>query len=97
PGCALFPYTTLFRSAGGVDVGDGVLGGRREVGARDHRSLTDPNRRGVGEEGRLHVVRPTVGVCAVAVDVVIGSVGPVTGSVATIDRKSTRLNSSHVK
>src|SRR5690606_34278163 len=72
------------RVAGGVDVGDGDLGGRREVGARDRHCLTDPNRRGVGEQSHLHVARLTVGVGAVAVAVVIGSVGPVTGSVATI-------------
>src|SRR3712207_8115447 len=67
PRSTLFPYTTLFRSAGR----------RRDVVVRPRGG--DGERRGI----ELH-------------EVVGGGAVRVTGAVDVEDRKSTRLNSSHV-
>src|SRR5690606_39782576 len=92
PVATLFPYTTLFRSPGG----DGLAGPRlrRGPGLPDRppralpRGRRTPGRRGQGllrlrDEGR------TGG------DARGGARGE--GEAALQDRKSTRLNSSHVK
>src|SRR3712207_7785834 len=86
PRSTLFPYTTLFRSAGGLAVG--------EVGPeRGGLALVRP----VGEERRLEVVDGEahwregrrVGEGAGVEVVVLGQ------RVREADRKSTRLKSSH--
>src|SRR5207302_2530623 len=85
PRSPLFPYTTLFRS---IDVSD-VQPPREELrervqgGARRSRVVVRPEDRNTARPGV-----ETLGVCANDV--------PTPGR-AVLDRKSTRLNSSHVK
>src|SRR5690606_42140633 len=76
PSSPRFPYTTLFRSLGGVE-------GR--IGAEGFRGRLQPLLfgRGIGAQGVLDAR------AELAQDAV--------GNVGRIDRKSTRLNSSHVK
>src|SRR5690606_39580754 len=83
PTCPLFPYTTLFRSAGtGAGGARGLpqaCGDLRRIGPRQDRA-DPPHRRGVRAARRVgDRARPEQ------------RPGP------PRDRKSTRLNSSHVK
>src|SRR5687768_17988692 len=73
PRSTLFPYTTLFRSVGGVDVGgdQGAVLGPLAVAERAERK----------DAGQLHLELDV----AVLVEV----------PEEAVDRKSTRLNSSH--
>src|SRR5690554_7424716 len=80
-GSTLFPYTTLFRSAGPLDSHAGVQAGQqgldlggarlRQVGLAQHDAVRDR-----GLLGGLRLARQRLGAG---------------------DRKSTRLNSSHVR
>src|SRR5690606_42137151 len=91
-GSARFPYTTLFRS----DCSAGAVGERRGV-ARGHGALRveggaqlgQPLGGGVRTEDGVEVDRHLAGVPLLVVD--LG------GDRDDLDRKSTRLNSSHVK
>src|SRR5690606_39668730 len=84
----LFPYTTLFRSDAGLlaqaqlQVLDSLA---LELLANLRRDLRERRRLGV-----THVVEP---------DHVVAELGAdrLAGGLALVDRKSTRLNSSHVK
>src|SRR5256885_12812069 len=81
PKSTLFPYTTLFRSSlERLQVG----GDRADVVARDHRRWHD--------HARLVVARVRDPVDEVR----FGVVDRGAGQRAAIDRKSTRLNSSHL-
>src|SRR3546814_7712859 len=91
----LFPYTTLFRSDVHVGLEDGIAAQRlaqRRPPLRIHRHAGGAARRGAGKvvaafpgfDERNAAEEPAVGVPP---DVVEG--------VETVDRKSTRLNSSH--
>src|SRR3712207_8434584 len=89
PRSTLFPYTTLFRSAG-VAAGDGVAfdGGfgaeRVEVDAHDAEDRVDrADAFAAGGEGGLGAQRDG------------RDVGRELGPDGDLDRKSTRLNSSH--
>src|SRR5690606_41207204 len=95
PRSSLFPYTTLFRSPeAGPDERDRLAGGRRvRVHAGEGRHLAD-----------AQVVAHVADAVAIAVGLVgVGGERAVVGLVghpvlvAVEDRKSTRLNSSHVK
>src|SRR5690606_41063753 len=96
PCAALFPYTTLFRSS--------MLGARpvAVVGSDEKAALV----RELGAETLINRTNQDVAAAALeatngeGVDAVYDAVGAATieGSLrATKDRKSTRLNSSHVK
>src|SRR5690606_41865733 len=94
-GSALFPYTTLFRSGrevigvGVVGVGlHPVVGGEQRVGVHQASIQSGPSRRfnrrtSASDSETLHRSTPAHSVAAFAW--------------GTRDRKSTRLNSSHVK
>src|SRR5436309_7810023 len=69
PRSTLFPYTTLFRSAGGEQ--------RTRVVARQRRAHSDPRADDVVPGRRVELAAE--------------------GAASSTDRKSTRLNSSHVK
>src|SRR5256885_17257071 len=91
PRSTLFPYTTLFRSAGFAFDGEHVAQGFFEqVGA------VQPGV-GFGDPGQL-VALPVGEVLGVlpqrVAGVLVGAGDP--GGVAPADRKSTRLNSSHL-
>src|SRR5947207_12598120 len=82
PTSTLFPYTTLFRSALGDRSAIAIDGGRGEVGLAaedDHGVVADAADRWPGVGGAHH----------------LGPQGRVAGTVPDVDRKSTRLNSSH--
>src|SRR3712207_6986147 len=79
PRSTLFPYTTLFRSAGAVIPGEPLGDHRVQVGLLDHAGV----RGGGGDEAIGHR-KPRCDQLA--------EVGPLA---AEEDRKSTRLNSSH--
>src|SRR5690606_41781608 len=87
PSSTLFPYTTLFRSpaGGGLRGGDGD---RHAVGAE-----RDPAGETLHDGHASSFVEDGAAICGVRnplkSDVVVGAV--------IADRKSTRLNSSHVK
>src|SRR5690606_41418334 len=91
----LFPYTTLFRSTELICDGDRVVGA---VVVRDGTPVRVRARRGVllaaGGFERNADMRARYGVPGDATDT-MGAPGN-TGA-AHLDRKSTRLNSSHVK
>src|SRR3712207_7582550 len=74
PRSTLFPYTTLFRSLVGVDVGSHRL---HERVAREHRQGDRDQRDDGGQAAHLHLLE----------DLRLGGL--------ELDRKSTRLNSSH--
>src|SRR3712207_7351163 len=79
PRSTLFPYTTLFRSAGGAGVG--ALAGRRhraELSAGDHEAQAGACVRGG---------------CLRLLDALLDLLDR--GGRLVLDRKSTRLNSSH--
>src|SRR5690606_41700624 len=85
PRSTLFPYTTLFRS----DPADG------EGVAEEHPvPYVLPVRAGDRHEAALG---EAVGVQPAARDVGVGAVGSRVAAEQLLDRKSTRLNSSHVK
>src|SRR5690606_41723799 len=82
PRCTLFPCTTLFRSEPRADVGQG---GRRRPAGAPHAVALD------GRQDRdRHWV--TVRRSAIGVQYLFGL-----DARRRLDRKSTRLNSSHVK
>src|SRR5690606_41544269 len=89
PPPTLFPYTTLFRSR---------VQGARARAPRRVRARPAPDRGRIDEgDARVTSVRLRVAVVdygagnLVSIDQALGAVG------AEVDRKSTRLNSSHVK
>src|SRR5207249_11897529 len=81
----LFPYTTLFRSDRGAQVEQQPVG----AGVKDEPHLVGQRRSATGSIGcKLRLV---------LLDQVLGlSAGAVDGLINMLDRKSTRLNSSHV-
>src|SRR3712207_9369331 len=90
PRSTLFPYTTLFRSAelfqaGGIE---GMVGGQWMDLEAEGRTLTLPELIAVhrGKTGALIRTACVLGGIAGQADV---------GSLNALDRKSTRLNSSH--
>src|SRR5690606_42161194 len=85
PRSTAFPYTTLFRSGRGRASGDGDPGPLRQPAPRPAR----PARR--GGRDRLRRARRRRGTRAA------GARGGLGAAPAPLDRKSTRLNSSHVK
>src|SRR5690606_41856295 len=91
PGSTLVPYTTLFRSEGGVGAVDSA--GVRIV-------VSDPEARGVPRwqvaAEPVLVLGAVDGPPEVLFDRVQAAVRLEDGAIA-VDRKSTRLNSSHVK
>src|SRR3712207_7851557 len=84
PGSTLFPYTTLFRSAGGAGAGRLVPG---DVVGEDWQSGP---RRGLQDVGWWHTDPELLPVVA---DYARERIPALTD--ASLDRKSTRLNSSH--
>src|SRR5690606_40486065 len=85
-----FPYTTLFRSALAVAVSDLAAMGARPLGFT--LALTLPT----ADEAWLSAFSDGLAQCAVDHRIsLIG--GDTTRGPLNIDRKSTRLNSSHVK
>src|SRR5207245_4375973 len=87
PGSPRFPYTTLFRSAGGVvdwDANGDVGGVVADAAFRDGLVVGFLDEEGVGDELEA-VGRPGEG----------GVVGEAARLGALVGRKSTRLNSSH--
>src|SRR5207253_11402511 len=92
PSPTLFPYTTLFRSPHGTPpVGSGSVSGFvRPVGAVD---LAGPGQvRGVDDRVRVALL----GEEALPVRRVLAVEGVAADHRVEVDRKSTRLNSSHV-
>src|SRR5690606_39307728 len=90
PSSPLFPYTTLFRSSAGAPAWD--LQRRHPPPPRRPRRRGRPLRG--AEPGTRALRRLTVsGDDGVAEEVRVVALGVVEG----VDRKSTRLNSSHVK
>src|SRR5439155_18587457 len=91
PGVRLFPYTTLFRSKAELD----ALAVRRAAGvvvdSKDQARLEAGDLQQALEEGWLHWsdVRELG-------QVIVGQLAHVRPVQPTLDRKSTRLNSSHV-
>src|SRR5690606_39583500 len=86
----LFPYTTLFRSeriGAVIDVEHGALGALEQdaLAAAAHLGQEPPGGRGIGQDLRRDLL--DLAQQRVAVDL----------GLAKADRKSTRLNSSHVK
>src|SRR5207302_10221679 len=82
PRSTLFPYTTLFRSGAGAE------GHTRQDGAGEHFQLAPAqHHRAVGNGAGRHDLHAAVADHAAAVD----------AAAQQQDRKSTRLNSSHVK
>src|SRR3712207_8726989 len=79
PRSTLFPYTTLFRSAGPQPLGHAVLG----------RRAPDPARGGPPD--RAHLLEPAPRAAARR----IRRATEGAGALPRVDRKSTRLNSSH--
>src|SRR3712207_9026847 len=90
PRSTLFPYTTLFRSAG--------LGVRR---AEDHEAVDRERQRHGVSQGRVHGpdgarVHPVGASLRLVDQVLLPAVDvPVVVAAQALDRKSTRLNSSH--
>src|SRR5256885_13206110 len=82
PRSTLFPYTTLFRSLGGRAPRSAVVGDHRDRPAE--RSLAGA----LDAHPRVDDAR--------AVERPVGVVGRVGGVAGAGDRKSTRLNSSHL-
>src|SRR5690606_42006555 len=78
----LFPYTSLFRSWGNVDVGDVIAGVEHAVAL----GVAYPDRLGVGGWSYGGILT----------NFVIARDGRFKAAISG-DRKSTRLNSSHVK
>src|SRR3989454_4905386 len=103
PRSTLFPYTTLFRSDK-----DAVVLVARPVQELERHIHASEARRDDGECGRLHVLPPCPGEELVADRVHLGQLperavahgerreGPGVASRRGQDRKSTRLNSSHL-
>src|SRR3712207_9159221 len=90
PRSTLFPYTTLFRSAGALPR-DVVLVGVRAGLVGGVHSLRDVGR--LGAEGHAHAAGGAVE--ALAGGVVADAEHRVAHDRGDVDRKSTRLNSSH--
>src|SRR3712207_9073553 len=90
PRSTLFPYTTLFRSAVGEQVGDRVGGGERQAGGGDDEQ---GQQRAAVDRQQDHQDDAERGQQEQAVDAFErrGEVSEDPGR----DRKSTRLNSSH--
>src|SRR5690606_40785822 len=91
---ALFPYTTLFRSGAAVDAFD-VLHGHRLHHVHFARQERRHARSVVANGGEDHLARVALDLPPVAA--VAGEHGAHIGLALAQDRKSTRLNSSHVK
>src|SRR5690606_41704448 len=92
PQSTLFPYTTLFRSASAAGVADALrFAGYTVQSLTIDRAgcWTDAAGTVIGFDAAVRVLRS----CAVAVPMLHGA----HGEDGTLDRKSTRLNSSHVK
>src|SRR5690606_41912156 len=92
PRSTLFPYTTLFRSAG--EDAPGAVDGDAPCLGRDLAALTE------GRDGVPLVVERREEALPTHEDSAAGRDGPrVLGHhrATSLDRKSTRLNSSHVK
>src|SRR5256885_8457075 len=81
PRSTLFPYTTLFRSHTRI---------LREVSGAQLVGFHDSN------EARAATVAAELGVRPCGIDELLGAVDALTIVVPTPDRKSTRLNSSHL-
>src|SRR5207249_10400598 len=86
PRSTLFPYTTLFRSDERAGARDVELAESNEDFVRD---VVEQRHGGPARFERVEIERNREQRGAVDVD-------QVTGAVAGVDRKSTRLNSSHV-
>src|SRR5690606_39963936 len=91
PGSPLFPYTTLFRSDGvGIGARDPVVGGDRPADDGQVEEVGDPRDRRVRvPDRRAEEARPLLRDRLQRLDRAL--------EIAPEDRKSTRLNSSHVK
>src|SRR3712207_7350966 len=88
PRSTLFPYTTLFRSSG--NVGHGV---RLRTMINDRTAVVQGNFIGVDAGGTIDVGN---GLQGVYLDVATANtVGGTAAGARNVDRKSTRLNSSH--
>src|SRR2546426_8627621 len=90
PRSTLFPYTTLFRSYCRVVVNDcGV------VGIMDFRDI-DVVHRAVVEKAVMVPAAAFITAAEIAVAVIYAAVKTNSWAPITLDRKSTRLNSSHL-
>src|SRR3712207_7463506 len=85
PRSTLFPYTTLFRSDGKIY----AVGGRNtaDVGANE---VYDPATNTWSKLANMPTPRDHLGVVTLG-----GKIYAIAGRFETLDRKSTRLNSSH--
>src|SRR3546814_19189063 len=92
----LFPYTTLFRSvAGRQRVGAEVARGRQQVAELDRLVAAHAGDRRLAAQVAVgEVLHHRVPEAALVVEHVVRDAEP-PGHLAGVDRKSTRLNSSH--
>src|SRR5690606_40926484 len=93
PASALLPYTTLFRSVEHHSQAIGGEHGQRQVGDRRHEGIALSDVTGTVDRhrrGAVHLLqsRPVLG---------DPKAGRHSAAGLGVDRKSTRLNSSHVK
>src|SRR3546814_16979682 len=85
----LFPYTTLFRSKARVF----ELGYKMIAEAKARYATTKPEDRNLIDDiMAAHIETPDV---MPASDLIVSLTGPYVAGLDTVDRKSTRLNSSH--
>src|SRR3712207_9536246 len=90
PRSTLFPYTTLFRSFGAFGGTGGVIRVNPSTGARTAVSANGGPGGGPNFDEPLDIAVEESG------DILVADAnGPGRGAIIRVDRKSTRLNSSH--